>query len=148
MSVTIRLLDHDDLDILLRADETVFDHAIDPRLARAYLAHPDYLIALALDGDIVVGMTSGLFYFHPDKPLEFFVNEVGVAQSHQRRGIAKQLVQTVLGAAKTRGADYAWVGTERDNDAAKALYRSLGGKGQDMAYYEFNLSENPEKSNI
>lgn len=140
MTIEIRLLAPGDLAILLRAGTDVFDNPIDPDLARAYLEHPDYLIALALDGEAVVGMATGLFYFHPDKPRDFWVNEVGVAQSHHRRGIGKAVTKALLDAARARGATYAWVGTESDNVPAKALYKALGGQGQDMAYYEFDLS--------
>ncbi|WP_417579151.1 GNAT family N-acetyltransferase [Pelagibacterium sp.] len=137
--ITVKLVGSDDLHLLLSADVSVFDDPVQPDLARAYLAHPDYLIALACEGSKVVGMASGLFYFHPDKPLEFFVNEVGVAESHQRRGIAKRLMEVLFDAARKRGVAYAWVGTEADNVPAKALYSALNGKGQSMAYYEFDL---------
>lgn len=139
--ITVKLLGEDDLELLLSADTSVFDEPIRPDLAKAYLAHPDYLIALASDGSKVVGMATGLYYFHPDKPLEFFVNEVGVAESHQRQGIAKRLMTKLFDAARQRGVEYAWVGTERDNVAAKALYGALEGKGQAMAYYEFDLED-------
>ncbi|AEQ53256.1 GNAT family N-acetyltransferase [Pelagibacterium halotolerans] len=137
--ITVKLLDENDLDLLISADISVFDGPIQPDLAKAYLAHPDYLIALASEGDKVVGMATGLYYFHPDKPLEFFVNEVGVAESHQRNGIARRLMTTLFDAARRRGVRYAWVGTEDDNIPAKALYERLDGKGQTMAYYEFDL---------
>lgn len=137
MSVEIKLLSTADLPLLLRADTDVFDNPIDPELARAYLEHPDYLIALALDRDRVVGMAGGLFYFFPDKPLEFFVNEVGVAASHHRQGIGKKLMARLLDAARARGVRYAWVGTETDNLPALALYRSLEGKEVEAIYFEF-----------
>lgn len=139
--VTVKLLDFSDFDLLCSADTSVFDNPIQPERARAYLAHPDYNIALAVDGDNVVGMASGLFYFHPDKPLELFVNEVGVAESYQRQGIATRLMEVLFDAARERGVTYAWVGTEGDNLPARALYVRSGGKGQDMAYFEFDLSK-------
>jgi len=37
------------------------------------------------------------------------------------------------------GCSEAWLGTELDNTAANALYRSLGGKEQTIKYYEFDL---------
>lgn len=138
--IEIRLIGEADLDLLVSADTSVFDEPIDPALARAYLAHPDYRIALATDGDRVVGMATGMFYFHPDKPLELFVNEVGVAESYQRRGIASRLMDLLLDAGRERGAGSAWVATETDNDAANGLYTSMGSPGQAMVYYEFDLT--------
>ena len=137
--VTVKLLDQGDFDLLCSADVSVFDQPIQPDLARTYLAHPDYLIALASDGETVVGMASGLFHFHPDKPLEFWINEVGVAESHQRLGIAKTLMRCLLDGARKKGVTSAWVATETDNEAARALYRSIGGREDQMAYFEFGL---------
>lgn len=137
--IVSRLIGEADLDLLISADTSVFDEPIDPALAKAYLAHPDYRIALATDGDKVVGMATGMFYFHPDKPLELFINEVGVAESHQRRGIASRLMALLLDAGRARGAGSAWVATETDNDAANGLYTNMGSSGQGMVYYEFDL---------
>ena len=137
--VTVRLLDETDIDLLVGAGTDVFDNPVQPDLARAYLAHPDYVIALAHEGGRVVGMATGLYYFHPDKPVELFVNEVGVAESHHRRGIGKRLMETLFVAARSRGVKYAWVGTETDNAPAIALYESCGGRNQGMAYFEFDL---------
>nr|WP_255714061.1 GNAT family N-acetyltransferase [Pelagibacterium xiamenense] len=131
----------DDLPLLLSAGPDVFDNPIDPELARAYLANRDYLIVLAVEDGAVVGMASGLFYIHPDKPREFFINEVGVAESHQRRGIGKAVLSALIDAAKAGGARYAWLGTETDNHPARALYRSLGGREEIMALYDFDLSD-------
>jgi aminoglycoside 6'-N-acetyltransferase I len=64
-----------------------------------------------------------------------------VAEGHQRRGIAKLLMTKLFDAARQHGVKYAWVGTEQDNVPAKALYAALDGKAQDMAYYEFDLSD-------
>lgn len=138
--IETRLIGEADVDLLVSADTSVFDNPVDPALARAYLAHPDYVIALATQDGTVVGMATGLFYFHPDKPLEFFVNEVGVAESHWRRGIAGRLMAVLFDAARARGVRYAWVGTETGNTAANALYRSFGPKGQEMMFYEFDLT--------
>ena len=138
--IDIRLIGEADLDLLVSADTTVFDDPVDPKLAKAYLAHSDYIIALASEGDKVVGMATGMFYFHPDKPLEFFIQEVGVAESHQRRGIAFRLMGLLLDAARDRDAQSAWVATETDNDAANGLYTRMGSSGQEMIYYEFDLA--------
>lgn len=144
--IVTKLIGEADLDLLISADTTVFDNPVDPALAKAYLAHPDYLIALATDGDKVVGMATGLFYFHPDKHPEFYVNEVGVAESHQRRGIGKRLMAVLLDAAAARGVTYGWVATETDNLPARALYEAIGGKSVDMVYFELDLSKKKMQS--
>ncbi len=141
MAIGIKHLGVNDIDILLGAGTDVFDNPIDPDLARRYLAHPDYEIVVAMEGDVVVGMATGLYYFHPDKPVEFFVNEVGVADSHHRRGIGKMLMHALFEVIGAKNVKYAWVGTETDNIAARALYDSVGGDGQGMMFYEFDLEK-------
>jgi ribosomal protein S18 acetylase RimI-like enzyme len=70
-------------------------------------------------------MASAVEYFHPDKPPQLWINEVGVALSHRKRGIGRQLVQELVASAKDRGCVYAWLGTNTDNVAAQACFSSV-----------------------
>jgi hypothetical protein len=49
--------------------------------------------ARTLEGGVVVGFASGVTYLHPDKPIELWINEVGVAKSHQGQGISKSVMR-------------------------------------------------------
>ena len=60
-----------------------------------------------------------------DPEATLFVNEVGVAPAHRRRGIGAELTRRLLDRARALGADAAWLATEADNTAARALYNSL-----------------------
>ena len=64
----------------------VFDHPIDPQQLEAFLADPRHLMVLAVDAGAVVGMASAVEYFHPDKPPQLWINEVGVTPTHRRQG--------------------------------------------------------------
>jgi ribosomal protein S18 acetylase RimI-like enzyme len=142
MAIAIRVLRAGDEAVLANVAEGVFDERVKPELARAYLAEPRFRLVVALDGDLVVGMASGLVHFHPDKGPEFFVNEVGVGDAYLRRGVGKQLVRAILAEAKAAGCTEAWLGTEADNAAALALYRSAMGEGGDeepMVVFTFRL---------
>ncbi len=126
----------------MRADDDVFDAPVRRDYAEAFLADSNSVIAVALHRDTVVGMASALTYRHPDKPLQMFVNEVGVASAYLRRGIGKALVSCLLKAARDLGCAEAWVATEVDNDPARALYRALGGEESDdkAVVYTFNCN--------
>jgi ribosomal protein S18 acetylase RimI-like enzyme len=117
--------------LLDRVDDDVFDHPIQPALLDAFLASPaNHLVVAVVEGE-VIGMASGIAYVHPDKPLQLFVNEVGVSSRFHRRGIATRLVNALLGRGKEIGCQEAWVATEVDNGAARALYASLGFREDD-----------------
>src|SRR5687767_3857571 len=108
----------------------VFDDAIEPRLVLEFLSDPRHHLAVAIDSCQVIGFASGVHYVHPDKPAELWINEVGVAPSHQGRGIGKAIMRTLLQHATDLGCRAAWVLTDRSNHAAMRLYASTGGEGR------------------
>lgn len=119
--------------------QDVFDEAINSEGLAAYLAAPGHLLVLALDGELVVGQCAAVVHRHPDKATELYVDEVGTASTHRRQGIARRMVEEMFDWGREVGCQEAWLGTELDNGAANALYRSLGGQDEAMAYYEFKL---------
>jgi GNAT superfamily N-acetyltransferase len=126
-SYTIRVLGPDDAAMLDHMAPDVFDNDVDPRWAAEFFADPRHHLAVALDGDTVVGIASGVHYVHPDKPPDLFVNEVGVAPTHQGQGIGRQLMQALLARGRELGCREAWVLTDYTNAAARRLYASVGG---------------------
>lgn len=139
--IAIRHLGPGDEAVLANVAGGVFDEVVDPKLVHEFLHDPRHYIVVALDGDLVVGMVSGLHYLHPDKPHEFFVNEVGVDDAYRRRGIAKALMRAMLDQARSLGCTTAWLGTERSNIEAMALYTSMGARegDPDPVFFEFEL---------
>lgn len=138
--IEVRVLGPGDGAVLGRVDPDVFDHAVQASLAAEFLADPRHHLAVALDGEVVVGMASAVHYVHPDKPAELWINEVGVAASHHRRGIARRLLGTLLEHGRALGCREAWVLTERDNVAAMALYADAGGREMEDEIVGFSFS--------
>lgn len=129
MSIDFRLLGPDDVSILATLAPDVFDDPIDMRATSAFLNDPHHRLVVAIDGDRVVGFASGVIYEHPDKPRpELWVNEVGVAATHHRRGLGRRLMEVLLADARAAGCRESWVLTDRDNEAAMRLYESVGGR--------------------
>ena len=128
MTLDIRVLSTGEEAVLANVAPEVFDNPIDPALAREFVADPRHHIAVAIDDGLVVGFASGVHYIHPDKPAELWVNEVGVAPTHHRRGLGKAVLAALLEAGRGLGCGEAWVLTERSNAAARALYVSAGGE--------------------
>ena len=138
-TIEVRLLGAGDEAVLDRVAHGVFDNAIDPALARQFLSDPRHHMVVAIDGSVVVGMASAVHYIHPDKPMELWVNEVGVAPTHQKRGIGKRLLAALLDHGRVLGCTEAWLGAEESNLAARRLYVSAGGEEAPMVYVTFEL---------
>lgn len=141
--IDVRMLGPEDAPVLERVADGVFDGPVDPGRVRPVLADPRHHLAAALDGGRVVGMASGVHYLRPDKPPELWINEVGVAPTYRRRGVARRLVECLLAHARDVGCVGAWVLAEETNTAARALYESLEGAGESASLVMFEFSLGP-----
>jgi ribosomal protein S18 acetylase RimI-like enzyme len=139
MTLEYRMLRTGDGSVLDRVADDVFDNAIQPALAREFVDDERHHLAVAIDDGIVVGFASGVHYVHPDKPPELWINEVGGAPTHLRRGLAQTLLRMLLDAGRTLGCAQAWVLTDRDNTAAMRLYESVGGDPGTRQHVMFEL---------
>ncbi|MEM9927018.1 MAG: GNAT family N-acetyltransferase [Cyanobacteria bacterium P01_D01_bin.50] len=141
MTIEIRILDRGDEDILSKVAFDVFDYELNQKLVAEFLRDSRHHIAVAIDGDLVVGFASAVHYIHPDKPPELWINEVGVAPTHQRQGIGKKLLQEMFLKAKSLDCNQAWVLTDRSNIPAMGLYTSLAESEapEDTVMFTFNL---------
>lgn len=140
MPFRVKRLSSGDAAVFTAIGNDVFDESIDSRRLRTYLNTPGHMMVVALDGGLVVGQCAGVMHLHPDKPSELYVDEVGTASTHRRRGIARAMLQELFDWARELGCEEAWLGTEIDNDAANALYRSfIPAEDDAMQVYVFNL---------
>jgi len=138
----IRMLHADDCDVLRSVAQGAFDDPIDPVAAAEFLADARHHLAVAIADGLVVGFISAVHYVHPDKPKpELWINEVGVAPTHQRQGLARKMMEAVLAEARRLGCAVAWVLTSRTNAAAMRLYAGCGGveAPEDAVMFEFEL---------
>jgi GNAT superfamily N-acetyltransferase len=140
--IQIQLLGASDAAVLQRVAPGVFDGPVDPRWTAEFLADARHHLVVALDAAEVVGMASGVHYVHPDKPPELWINEVGVAPTHQGQGVGRQLLDTLLAHGRTLGCRAAWVLTDAVNPPAERLYESAGGVEAPTAgrMYTFDLN--------
>jgi aminoglycoside 6'-N-acetyltransferase I len=123
MSVTVRRLQPGDEALFQSIAPEVFDEPIHAGRMHDYLRTPGHLMVLAFDGDLVVGQCAGVLHRHPDKATELYIDEVGTASTHLRQGIATLMMDELFAWGRELGCEEAWLGTETDNEPAKALYR-------------------------
>ena len=118
----------------------VFDEAIDPERLAAYLRAPGHMMLLAFEGDLVVGQCAAVLHFHPDKPVELYIDEVGTASTHRRLGVARLMLDAMFAWGRELGCTEAWLGTELDNVAARGLYDGRAPvEAEAMMFYLFKV---------
>ena len=140
MPLEIRLLSSENAEVLQNVAADVFDHPVDSHWTAAFIADARHHLFIALEDGWVVGIISAVDYVHPDKAPQLWINEVGVAPSHQRRGIGRQLLDAMLAHGRTLGCTEAWLGTEETNVAARGLYESAGSAPEPFVLYSYALT--------
>jgi aminoglycoside 3-N-acetyltransferase I len=137
VAVTYRGLGPGDEGVLraLSVEAARFDYAgSEPRYeplsnagAASFLAEARNYLDVAFDGDRPVGMLLAyeLDRRHGDRRM-LFIYELGVDRDHRRRGIGRALLHRVRAHARERGISHGFVITDERNEAALALYRSVG----------------------
>jgi aminoglycoside 6'-N-acetyltransferase I len=144
MPIEVKILGAGDEAVLDSVADDVFDDPIVAATVREFLADRRHRLAVALDDAIVVGFVSAVLYVHPDKPRpELWINEVGVAGTHQGRGLGRSLLAAILADARGSDCGEAWVLTDRSNAAAMGLYAAAGGRlaPGDTVMFTFYLDE-------
>lgn len=141
MTFEIKLLTPDDAALVLGAEAGVFDHAPQAPLTEGFLRDPRHHLVAALHEGRVIGFVSAVHYGHPDKAPELWINEVGVAEAYQQRGVGRQMLDAMLAHGRELGCPNAWVLTDRENAAAMRLYTGAGGieARPETVMYEFSL---------
>jgi ribosomal protein S18 acetylase RimI-like enzyme len=137
--IEVRLLGAKDAGVLERVADDVFDGPVDPIWCTEFFRDARHHLVVAIDDGAVVGMVSAVHYVHPDKAPQLWINEIGVAATHRRRGIGRQLLDTILAHGRTLGCTEAWLGTEESNGPARSLYRGAGGISEPFTLYSFLL---------
>jgi ribosomal protein S18 acetylase RimI-like enzyme len=123
MAFTLKRMQRGDEAAFQSVAPDVFDEPIHAERLAAYLREPGHIMVLAFEGDLVVGQCAGVLHRHPDKTTELYVDEVGTASTHRRLGIARLMMDELFAWGRELGCVEAWLGTEADNEPAKALYR-------------------------
>jgi ribosomal protein S18 acetylase RimI-like enzyme len=136
----LKRLGHGDAAVLDRVADGVFDDPVLPLTTNEFLKDPRHHIIVAIAGDRVVGMITAVDYVHPDKTAQLWINEMGVAPSHQRQGIGRALLAAMLALGREQGCSEAWLGTEHDNVAARGLYEDAGSVAEPFVMYSFDLT--------
>ncbi|HZP73539.1 MAG TPA: GNAT family N-acetyltransferase [Gaiellaceae bacterium] len=116
-------------------DEDVVRRLAEAQPQTSLLADERTIFIAAFDGDDPIGFAFG--YDLPRRhgaPSILFVYELEVDEAYRRRGIARQLMTALRRESRSQEA---FVLTEPENDAANALYASLGGTRVDSVMWDY-----------
>jgi len=137
--ITTCRLTRDTGGLLENVAEEVFDAEINAQRLATYLESPGHLMILAVCGEEVVGQIAAYVHQHPDQAPDLYIDNLGVAPPFQRRGVARRLVDEILAWGKTMECHQAWVVTDTENDAARALYEGRGAVAEPIVMFSYKL---------
>ncbi len=134
MAIAVRqatLADVDDLALMFDAYRQFYKQSSAPEAARDFLRerfnHGESMAYLAYDGHVPVGFTQLYPSFSSVSMARVFIlNDLFVAPTHRRKGVAKQLIDAATHMAQTLGAVRVSLSTAIDNKTAQATYEALG----------------------
>jgi aminoglycoside 3-N-acetyltransferase I len=105
---------------------------------RSLLGDSRFRAFTATEGDAIVGaLTAWVLPLTYRQERELMIYDLAVETSHQRRGIGRLLVGSVLAQAKRDGIDVAWVPAANEDAHALDFYRAVGGKAESTTVFVF-----------
>jgi ribosomal protein S18 acetylase RimI-like enzyme len=130
-NITLRWLRPTDSDLaalaeqLNSADSEVSLKSFSAESLRDFLADDRRFYLVAHRGKELAGAVHGYKLLHPAGVNYWYIDEVDTIATHRRHGVGTAMMREVFRLAETEHADEVWLGTERENDGAKAFYLSL-----------------------
>ncbi len=128
----IRRMTLEDLPKVMAIEQVSFSNPWSYEMVKKELSHDWSTVLLAEQGGEVLGFA--IFWLVVD---ELHVLNVAVAHAHRRQGIGRAVMEAALEVGLTHRCRIATLEVRRSNQAAIALYNSLGFKpvGMRPAYY-------------
>ncbi|MCH1556925.1 MAG: GNAT family N-acetyltransferase [Pseudomonadales bacterium] len=127
--------------LLNQVASEVFDFAVDPIQLAAFIEDPRHVMVLAVKDRWVVGMGSAVEYFHPDKPPQLWINEVGVGVDYRGHRIGVMITEWLIHRAKALECSAVWLATEADNASAERCYQRVQPRptSSSVVMYDFKI---------
>ena len=114
-----------DLETLERGAE-LFDERPDRDGASRFLNTPGHHLLFAFEDERPVGFASGAELIHPDKGAEMYLNELGVDEAYQGRGIACLLLRHLVRIARENGVSRLEADVLAANQPMLTVFRRSG----------------------
>ncbi len=103
---------------------------------RQMLARNDFHVIVALENNrLIGGLTAYEMKMFKRETTEMFLYEIEVAETHRQMGIGKALIEFLKKICAEKGILEMFVGTEKDNTAARKLYAATGGNAVEASVW-------------
>jgi aminoglycoside 3-N-acetyltransferase I len=87
---------------------------------------------------LIGGLTAYEMKMFKRETTEMFLYEIEVAESYRQQGAGKALIEFLKQICREKGIVEMFVGTEKDNSAARRLYAVTGGKAdEDSVWFNY-----------
>ena len=122
-------------------DEGVNDHPMPSAAWRTtVLNRPGVHSYVAMLGEEVVGGATGYEMPLLDEEISgLYLYEIGVSTEHRQKGVARLLMETFKELCRERGISTMYLGTELDNNPARALYRATQAREETIVWYTYTI---------
>ena len=135
-SIEILQITADNIAVMDDVADDLFDGQVNAARLHAFLAESTHWLVVAVIAGKVIGKSTAMVHHRPDQEDELYIDEIDVIPEMRQQGIAKRILKKILEMADDWGCEECWLGTEKDNIAARKLYESYGAKPEEfMLYY-------------
>ena len=139
-----RKLGLSDLSLVMQMDVDFRKNFVCEENVRLFLSNPMNWLFACINNNRIIGFAYGYELNRLNNIGNMlYIHEVGVLSEYQRQGIGKQMLYDMISLCKLAGICRFFLFTEKSNQAACALYESVGGEPahkDDVAYFFNNLS--------
>ncbi|HSX01558.1 MAG TPA: GNAT family N-acetyltransferase [Candidatus Saccharimonas sp.] len=129
--IALRRLSATDSDLadvavqLNAADSEVTFKQFSADTLREFLSDSGRFYLVATIGGQLAGAVHGYLLLHPTGVRYLYIDEVDTIAQFRRQGVARAMMHEAFQIGRELHATEAWLGTEHDNEPAKALYDGL-----------------------
>ena len=137
-----RKLGLSDLSLVMQMDVDFRKDFVCEENVRLFLSNPMNWMFACIDNNRIIGFAYGYELNRLNNIGNMlYIHEVGVLSEYRRLGIGKQMLNDMKSLCKLTGICRFFLFTEKSNQAACALYESVGGEPahKDDVSYFFNM---------
>lgn len=146
MNFSIKKLDSSEIDfakeliLLFGFDDENHVLPSDEYVAKM-LARNDFHVIIALENyQLIGGLTAYEMTMFKSETTEMFLYEIEVVEEHRQKGVGRELIGFLKQICHEKNIFEMFVGTEKDNSAARALYAATGGKAdEDSVWFNYRF---------